>query len=124
MPARVYELESKESEALKRLMSYDPYLDKTKSEDDLAKLKEDPEANIIFARQDYWIKDGVSLGLDREKVYLIISAVDDFLNKAEDKLKKEVPDMKRVPSDVELKIVGEIEKERNKSESGLGMIFG
>ncbi|MCL4365210.1 MAG: hypothetical protein M1569_00745 [Candidatus Marsarchaeota archaeon] len=124
MPTRVYECDSKESEALKKIMSYDPYLDKSKSNADLAKLNEDPDANIIFARQDYWIKDGMALGLDRNKVYLIISAVDDFLNKAEQKLKKDVPDIKRAEPESESKIVGEIERERKESESGLGMIFG
>ncbi len=124
MPTRVYVCDSNGSEALKKLMSYDPYLDKSKSEADLAKLKDDPEANVIFARQDYWIKDGVSLGLDRDKSYLIISAVGEFLDKAEQKLKKEIPSIKRVEPETEAKIVGELEKERKESESGLGMIFG
>ncbi len=64
------------------------------------------------------------MGLDREKCYLVLSAVEEFLVKAEPKLKKEVPDIKRADPDIEEKVVLEIEKERNQSESGLGMIFG
>ncbi len=58
---------------MKKLLEYDPYLDKSLSPEQLSKLKDDSYANIIFARQDYWIKDGISLGLDREKNYLILS---------------------------------------------------
>ncbi len=105
-------------------MEYDPYLDKAKTPEDLAKLKADPEANIIFARQDYWIKDGISLGLDREKYYLVISAVDEFLESADKKLKKDIPGITRADPDTEQKVISEIEKERNASESGLGAIFG
>ncbi|MDE1834942.1 MAG: hypothetical protein KGH64_06425 [Candidatus Micrarchaeota archaeon] len=87
-------------------------------------LKNDPEANIIFARQDYWFKDGISLGLDREKYYLVLNAVDEFLDSAEKKLKKAFPEVKRADADVEQRVILEIEKERRESESGLGMIFG
>jgi len=105
-------------------MSYDPYLDKSLSPEQLTKLKADEEANIIFARQDYWIKDGITLGLDREKDYLVISAVDTFLEKAEKKLIKLMPSIKRADPDLEAKVVLDIENERKESESGLGMIFG
>ena len=111
-------------EELKKTLEYDPYLDKSKSEEDLAKLKGDADANIIFARQDYWLKDGIVLGLDREKCYLVISAVDEFLGKAEAKLMRLYPDLKRADSETERNVIGEIEKERSESEEGLGMIFG
>lgn len=107
-------------------MEYDPYLDKSKTPEQLAKLKEDPNSddNVIFARQDYWIKDGVSLGLDRDKYYLIISAVDQFLEKAEPKLKRSIQSIQRADPDTEAKVTLDMENERNQSESGLGMIFG
>lgn len=120
----MYVCDSKDSASLKKLLEYDPYLDKSMTPEQLAKLKQDAEANIIFARQDYWLKDGISLGLDREKYYLVISAVEEFLVKAEEKLKKLVSNIKRADSDLEQKVISEIEKERNESESGLGMIFG
>ncbi len=124
IPARTYICDRKDFESLKKTLEYDPYLDKSKTDEELAKLKEDAEANVIFARQDYWLKDGIVLGLDREKCYLTISSTDDFLEKAESKLKKLYPELKRADSDLEQKIVGEIEKERSESEQGLGMIFG
>ena len=105
-------------------MSYDPFLDRSFTPDQLSKMKDDEEANVIFARQDYWIKDGITLGLDRNKYYLVISGIDEFLNKAEPKLMKLLPDIKRADPELETKVVAEIEKERKESESGLGMIFG
>lgn len=120
----MYLCDAKDSASLKKLLEYDPYLDKSMSTEQLSKLKDDADANIIFARQDYWLKDGIGLGLDREKYYLILSAVDEFLEKAEAKLKRLVPSIKRADPDIEEKVVSEQEKERGESESGLGMIFG
>lgn len=120
----MYVCDAKDSASLKKLLEYDPYLDKTIPPEQLSKLKDDPEANIIFARQDYWLKDGIGLGLDREKYYLILSAVDEFLEKADGKLKRLVPSIKRADPETEQKVVSEMEKERGESESGLGMIFG
>ncbi len=105
-------------------MSYDPYLDKSKTPEQLAEMKKDENANVIFARQDYWIKDGITLGLDKDKYYLVLSAVDSFLDKAEPKLKESIPSIERADPEIEAKVVGEMDKERNESESGLGMIFG
>ena len=90
MPSRVYTCDAAETNALTKLMSYDPYLDKSLSEEKIAEIKKDPEANIIFARQDYNIKDGVSIGLDRNKSYLYLSASDEFLEQADKKLKNTI----------------------------------
>lgn len=111
-------------EELKKTLEYDPYLDKSKTGEELEKMKADEDANVIFARQDYWLRDGATLGLDREKCYLVLSAVDEFLGKAEAKLKKLYPEIGKADEELGKKIVGEIEKERSESESGLGMIFG
>ncbi|MDE1860898.1 MAG: hypothetical protein KGH72_04255 [Candidatus Micrarchaeota archaeon] len=105
-------------------MAYDPYLDKSLSEEQLNTIRKDEQANVIFARQDYQIKDGLSLGLERERCYLIISATDDFLDKADKKLKASVPGIKRVDPELEKRIVATVEDERHESEQGLGMIFG
>lgn len=105
-------------------MEYDPYLDKSKSDEEISKLKEDKEANIIFARQDYQIKDGISLDLDREKSYLCISANQEFLEKAEEKLKKSIEGLQRADENTENRVIEVIETERNQSEQGLGAIFG
>ncbi len=106
------------------MLSYDPYLDNSLSPDQISKIKSDENANIIFARQDYWLKDGITLGLDPEKYYLVLSALEEFLEKAEPKLKNSIKSISRLDHDTELKVAGEMEKERNESESGLGMIFG
>ena len=105
-------------------MEYDPYLDKSKSDEEISKLKEDKEANIIFARQDYQIKDGISLDLDREKSYLCISANQEFLEKGEEKLKKSIEGLQRADEKTENKVIEVIKTERNQSEQGLGAIFG
>ncbi|MCL5239647.1 MAG: hypothetical protein M1286_04235 [Candidatus Marsarchaeota archaeon] len=88
------------------------------------KLKNDKDANIIFARQDYQLRDGISMGLDREKSYLYLSADDAFLDSGETKLKKSVSSLQRAQKDVEKKVISTIEEERQKSDSGLGLIFG
>lgn len=124
IPSRVYSCDTADHQKLKTLMEYDPYLDKSLSEEQLSKLRTDEEANVIFARQDYRIKDGISLDLDREKYYLYLSASDEFLDKAEKKLKKNIPSIRREEPEREERIINEIETERTESEQGLGLIFG
>lgn len=154
MSARVYVLDEKEAEPLKTMLAYDPYLDpnlipkvpdkwdneeymkkhpelaaeaeakKKEASEALQKLKNDEEANIIFARQDYVLKDGLSMGLDRSKYYLYLSADDNFLSKAEAKLKKKVASLQRVDTETERKVIAAVEAERQRSEEGLGFIFG
>ncbi|MCL5100374.1 MAG: hypothetical protein M1122_00250 [Candidatus Marsarchaeota archaeon] len=123
MPERVYACESKYIDSLKKLMEYDPYLDKNLTEEQLSKIKTDPEANVIFARQDYKIKDGISVGLDGKFYYLYISANDEFIEKADKKLKSTIPGIKRVDPETETKIISTINKEREESEEGIGLIF-
>ncbi len=124
MPARVYVCDEKEMEKLKSLMEYDPYLDKSKTEAELAALKQDKNANIIFARQDYQIKDGISLGLEKDKYYLYISANEEFLTLAEPKLKSSIESARRADPETEKKIISTIEEEISNSETGIGSIFG
>lgn len=122
--ARVYVCKSDKLDALKRMLEYDPYLDKSLNEEDLARIKKDEEANIIFARQDYLLKDGAALNLDRDKYYLYLSATDEFLEKAERKLKKEIDGIEEADKETEDRIISTIEEERKESEQGLGLIFG
>ena len=124
MPTWVYVCDSKDYEKLKKLMEYDPYLDKNLNEEQLSKIKGDQEANIIFARQDYMIKDGISVSLDKDKYYLYLSANEEFLQQADLKLKKNIEGIKRAEPDVESKVVEIVETERSESESGIGSIFG
>ena len=125
MPERVFSFDSSEIAVMKKVLEYDPYLDGSLSPEDLQKIKDDPEANIIFARQDYVLKDGVSSSLNAKEYYLYIKSEDaDFLERAEKKLKAKVPSAKRASADQEKKIVEIINKERSEGEQGLGLIFG
>lgn len=124
MPARVYVCDAKDADKLKKLMEYDPYLDKSMSNEQLAKMKEDKEANIIFARQDYQIKDGISVSMPDDKCYLYLNANEEFLEQAEPKLKKNIGDVQRADPETEKKVIDLIEQEISNSEAGLGSIFG
>lgn len=154
MPARVYVLDTAEAPALKKMLEYDPYLDQNaipkmpkewgdakyrKEHPEMAqqieqkekeiseavdRLKNDKEANIIFARQDYQLKDGIGLGLDRDKSYLYLSADDSFLEGAEAKLKKSFKSIARADGETEQKIIGIIEDEKSRTDAGIGLLFG
>ncbi len=154
MSARVYALDAAEAPALKKMLEYDPYLDQNTipkmpkewsdakyrgehpelaqqieaKEKEIAqaldRLKNDKETNIIFARQDYQLKDGISLGLDREKSYLYLSANDLFLDGADAKLKKNFKSIQRADAETEQKVIGMIEEEKSRADAGMGLIFG
>ncbi len=109
---------------MKKLLEYDPYLDKGLNEQQLLELKSNPDANVIFTRQDYLLKDGISMNLDREKYYLYINAQDDFLEQGEKKLKARIKSIERASPELESKIISDIESERKESEQGIGSIFG
>ena len=153
MPARVYVCEKSEAEELKKALSYDPYLDpnlippsvtpkdmkeseltdeqrrlmaereKTVAEN-LKKLSESLKGRIIFARQDYSLRDGASLGLNDGMVYLYLSAPDDFLDGAEERFRKEFKSVKRAGKEDEAKVIGIIKEEEEKANTGFGSIFG
>jgi len=89
---------------------------------DLTKILEaDPYADDSFARVGYKIKDGGVIGEDKAKMYIYMSASEDFLKKADEKLKGVV---ERCKDDVEKRIVEKIKSEEESAESGLGSIFG
>ncbi|MDD5340312.1 MAG: hypothetical protein PHV13_03610, partial [Candidatus ainarchaeum sp.] len=50
-------------------------------------LEADPYATDSFARTGYKVKDGSALNEDKAKSYLYISASEDFLKKADARLK-------------------------------------
>jgi hypothetical protein len=105
-------------------MEHDPYLDKSLSEEQLSTLKQDLDANIIFARQDYKIKEGGMLNLDPEKCYLFLNANEEFLKRAEPKLLKSIEGIKRAASETEGRVLSSIDNEISNSEAGIGSIFG
>jgi len=84
-------------------------------------LEADPYADDSFARMGYKVKDGGVLGEEKAKLYIYMSASDDFLKKADEKLKGVV---QRCKEDVEKRIAEKIKAEEESAESGLGSIFG
>ncbi len=124
MPAVVYECDASEANELKKFIEYDPYLDKSLDDEALKKLNSDREANIIFSRQEFSMRDGTSLGLSKEKFYLYINANDDFLKGADTKLKKKFKSLKRASKTEEEKFISVVEEEHNAGNAGIGAIFG
>ncbi len=153
MSERVYELDESEVKTIKKLLTYDPYLDpnlipklpdvdekeiarmsdeqkkELKAKEDQAraaseKLRNDKLANVIFARQTCDLREGKSVGIETDKHLLYVKATDEFLDLAEEKFKKEFKTIKRAPPDVEKKFIALREEEENKANAGFGAIFG
>ena len=153
MSARVYECDKSEVGALKKLLSYDPYLDpnlipkipevdeeefakmteeqKKRVKDKEAqaraaseKLRNDKLANVIFARQTCDLREGRSIGIENDKSYLYVSATDEFLDLAEEKFKKEFKTIKRVDPQTEKKFIELKNDEESRANAGFGSIFG
>jgi hypothetical protein len=152
LPARVYEVDKSELEELKRVLSYDPYLDTSLIPPDIKghvdkekltpeqikeieerdrkvaeahkMLENSPKGKYIFARQEYQLKDGSSLGLKNEISYLYLNAPDDFLKGAEERFKNEFKTIKRASKEDEEKVIKEIKEEEEKANAGFGSIFG
>lgn len=124
MTAIVYQCDSSESVALKKFLEYDPYLDQSLNDEQLKKLRDDKEANIIFSRQEYSLRDGASLSLDPGKSYLYINANDDFLKGADAKLKRNFKTIRRAPEDAEKAFIYIVDEEHNMGNAGIGAIFG
>lgn len=100
---RVYEIESAKKKDVKKILEAEPY------------------AEDSFARVGYKMRDGTSLGEDKEKTYLYFSASDEFAKKADEKLKDVA---KLLEGEAAEKIIEKIKKEEASAESGLGAIFG
>lgn len=89
---------------------------------DLLKLLEaDPYAPDSFARVGYKLREGASLGEDKAKLYLYISADEGFFKKADETLK---PLASTLKPEEEKRIHEKILKEEEEAESGFGSIFG
>ncbi|MFN7991269.1 MAG: hypothetical protein U0R44_03890 [Candidatus Micrarchaeia archaeon] len=100
---RVYECESGKKAELTKILEAEPYADDS------------------FARVGYKVKDGAVIGEDKAKAYIYMSASDDFIKKADEKLKSLA---KPAPADVEKRIIEKVLKEEEEAESGFGSIFG
>jgi hypothetical protein len=100
---RVYELEANKKAEITKILEADPYSQES------------------FARAGYKLRDGATLGEDKAKIYLYISAADDFIKKADEKLKGIATPLK---GDAEKKIIDKIIAEEENAEAGLGGMFG
>ena len=87
-------------------------------------MKSDKFFDVIFARQEYEILDGASLGLDHDKYYLYLKANDQFLESADKKLESNFKGITRADRSVEEKVIKFIDDRDNKANTGFGSIFG
>lgn len=95
--------------------------DSAKKADVTKILEADPYAEESFARNGYKIKDGGVLGEDKTKFYIYMSASNEFIKKADEKLKDLA---KPAPAEVEKRVVEKVQKEEEEAESGFGSMFG
>ncbi|MBD3209977.1 hypothetical protein GF318_01195 [Candidatus Micrarchaeota archaeon] len=96
----------------------------SKKSDVMETLEADPYSEDSFARAGYKVKEGTAIDEDREKLYIYISASEDFLKKADEKL-KEVAEPAR--DDVQERIIKKIKEEEERVGSGvasIGSMFG
>lgn len=124
MPETVYEFDESEYPQIKHMLEYDPYVDKSISSEALSKLADNKFSNVIFARQEYYIKDGPSLGAPAGKYYLYLKANDEFTAIAQEKFKKEFASLKRAPPEIEKKVIEDVKEEQDRANAGFGAIFG
>ncbi len=103
MIIRVYECEGSKKAALMKILEAEPYADDS------------------FARVGYKVKDGGVLGEDKAKTYVYVKASDDFVKKADEKLKDVAAP---AAPEVEKRVAEKIQKEEEEAEGGLGSIFG
>ncbi|MEM4166138.1 MAG: hypothetical protein QW153_02285 [Candidatus Bilamarchaeaceae archaeon] len=84
-------------------------------------LENEPYAPDSFARVGYRIRDGATLEEDKTKIYLFISSSEEFVKKADDRL-KDVAVV--VEGEKASRIISKIKAEEEAAESGFGSIFG
>lgn len=84
-------------------------------------LEEDPYKDDSFARVGYKVKEGSVLEEDKDKLYIYVSASEDFIKKADEKLKDVATPANE---EVQKRVSEKIKKEEEAAESGLGSIFG
>ncbi len=97
---RVYECDSSKKAELQKILEAEPYADES------------------FARVGYKMKDGEMIGEDKEKVYVYIKASEDFVRKADEKLKDLA---KPASTEVVERVSKKIEEEEDKVASGVSM---
>lgn len=84
-------------------------------------IEADPYSQDSFARVGYKMKEGKILGEEAGKYYLYIKSSEEFIKKADEKLKGIC---NIAAKEVELRVVEKILEEEEAAERGLGDIFG
>ena len=90
----------------------------------LAKLASEKYSNIIFNRQEYSLRDGRSVGLAPGSSYLYVNATDAFLKDCDSMFAEKFKTVKRADADEEKKLIHIINDEKDRADSGFGLIFG
>lgn len=90
----------------------------------MAKLASEKYSNLIFNRQEYSLRDGRSLGLSEDSSYLYVNATDQFLKECDSFFADTFKSVKRAGPEEETKVIGVINNEKDRANSGFGMIFG
>lgn len=99
----VYELERGKKADLQKVLDADPY------------------SKPSFAVNGYKLKDGISVGQDKEKLYLYLKGPDAFIPFAQEKLKDLAVHCK---PEIEKAIADMIDAEDDAATGGFGAIFG
>jgi hypothetical protein len=94
--------------------------DASKKADVMKVLEAEPYAADSFARAGYKVKDGVSVGEDKGKMYIYISASEEFVKKAGERLKDLAAP---APDEVQKRVQKKIEDEEDTVAAGVSM-FG
>lgn len=84
-------------------------------------LESEPYAEKSFSKAGYKLKNGKAVGEDEKKLYLYISAPEDFFPFADEELKGLAEESKKEVAD---RVIEKIEKEESEAEKGFGSIFG
>jgi hypothetical protein len=92
-----------------------------KKKDVMKILEADPYAPDSFARVGYRIRDGASLGENKDNFYIYIKADESFIKKADERLKEFAS---ITSGENEKRVIAKIVSEEESAELGFGGIFG
>jgi len=84
-------------------------------------VEAEPYAHVSFSRNGYKVKDGATIGEEKDKVYVFMRATDEFAKFAREKLKDVAAESK---PEVAERVAKKIEEEESSAQVGFGAIFG
>jgi len=107
----VFEAPMDKKVELVKLMDADPY----------GELSVAPYLKMSFARLGYKLKEGVQVGEDKEKLYIVFRGSDDYLPFVKSKLEGLAV---QSATDLSARVIAKVEDEESGAEQGMGAIFG